>query len=143
MQLSPGADTVGLAALAGHLVDIAPDEGESLEGYFQGMLQILQQTTQGLAQTAEVRRFFSLHLIISYRIQIYISQAKNRHPYEKIFSRVTRATTLTGLPAEVRLLSELQERGEVPIACCSLLVARSLLADDFQQPQKGFVHSVN
>lgn len=109
MQLSPGADTVGLAALAGHLVDIAPDEGESLEGYFQGMLQILQQTTQGLAQTAEVRRFFSLHLIISYRIQIYISQAKNRHPYEKIFSRVTRATTLTGLPAEVRLLSELQE----------------------------------
>ena len=108
MQLSPGADAVGLAALAGHLVDIALDEGGSLEGYFQGRLQILQKTAQGLAQTAEGRRFFSLHLIILYRIQIYLSQAKNRHPYEKIFSRAIRATTLTGLPAEVRLLSELQ-----------------------------------
>ncbi len=85
MQLSPGADAVGLATLSGHLVDIALDEGGSLEGYFQGMLQILQKTMQGLAQAAEVRRFFSLHLIMIYRIQIYTSQVKNRHPYEKMF----------------------------------------------------------
>ena len=108
MQLSPGANAVGLAALAGHLVDIALDEGESLEGHFQGMLQILQKTAQGLTQAAEVRRFFSLHLIILYHIQIYISQAKNRYPYEKMFSRANRATTLKGPPVGVWLLSELQ-----------------------------------
>jgi hypothetical protein len=49
------------------------------------MLQILQETAQGLAQAAEVGEIFSLHSNILYRIQIYISQAKNRHPYKKCF----------------------------------------------------------
>ena len=108
MQLSPGADAVGLAALAGHLVDIALDEGGSLEGYFQGMPQILQQTAQDLAETTEVGEFYSLHLIILYRIQTYLSQAKNRHPYKKMFSRAPRATTLADFPEGGWLLSELQ-----------------------------------
>jgi hypothetical protein len=108
MELAPGADTVGLAALASHLVDIALDQGGSLEGDFQGMLQILQETAQGLAQAAEVGELFSLHSNILYRIQIYIRQAKNRHPYKKMFPRAPRATTLTGFPTRGWLLSELQ-----------------------------------
>ena len=98
MQLSPGANTVGFAALASHLVDIPLDQGGSLEGDYQGMLQILEETAQGLAQAAEVGELFSMHSIILYRIQIYISQTKNRHPYEKMFSRAPRATTLTDFP---------------------------------------------
>jgi hypothetical protein len=72
------------------------------------MRQVLKKTAQGLAQAAEVRKLFSLHFVILYRIQIYISQGKNRHPYKKMFSRAPRATTLTGFPTGGWLLSELQ-----------------------------------
>ena len=113
MQLAPGADTVGLAALARQFVDIALDEGGSPEGNLYGMLQVLQQTAQGLAQATEVGKDFTLHLFILYRIQIYRSQAKNRWPYKKMFSRINGRTTLLGFPIGLWLLSELQPEGGV------------------------------
>lgn len=109
MQLTPGADTVGLAALARQLIDIALDEGGSPEGHLQGIFQVLQEAAQGLAQAAEAGKLSSLHSIILYRIQIYASQVKNRYPYEKMFLRINGRTPPTGFPKGDLLLSELQD----------------------------------
>lgn len=78
MQLAPGADAVGLAALASHLVDIALDQQRSLESNLQRPFQVLQKTAQGLAQATKAVKVLLLHLIKYNCIQIYISQEKNR-----------------------------------------------------------------
>jgi hypothetical protein len=116
MQLAPGADAVGLAALASHLVDIALDERGSPEGNFQGMLQVLQKTAQDLAQATEVRKFFYLHFNILYRIQINRCQEKNHKPYAKMFFKGEGKLYPDGFSRGTFLLSELQ----VPCLHCRL-----------------------
>ena len=85
MQLPPGADTVGLAALPRQLVDIALHQGRSVESNLQGGFQLADQIPQGLTEAAMSLPVFLLHLIIYNYIQNRTSQEINRDPQGKMF----------------------------------------------------------
>jgi hypothetical protein len=70
MQLSPGADTVGFTALSRHLVDIALNQGRSVESNLQGRFYLADKIPQGLAEAAMSLKILFLHPIIINSIQI-------------------------------------------------------------------------